>query len=382
MAEMTSRERLMAAMRREKPDRVPIYIRGVGVTAPNWRENLRHPSYLPLYEAVEEKCDWKHGWGGGTGIFLSATDQVKSYSQTRPGKDEDFVIHERILETPKGTLKAASFSSTKGKPGMADEYYIKEREDAEKFLSIPYLPIKPDVSSFFTEDRRIGDRGIVPVSMGADPIYWIQQIMGSELLAIWSIEERELLTEMVEVMFQRCYDFVKYLVESGVGPVFESAGQELATPPLLSPKDFREFVVKYDKPLIDLVHEHDGLVHIHCHGNLDAVLEDFVEMGTDCLHPMEAPPWGDVPMAEAKRRIGCDICIEGNIQMGDIYTCTEEEMKQICIDALRDGAPDGGFILCPSASPFMPTLEEKHLKNYLTIINIGRKYGKYPLNLG
>ena len=100
--------------------------------------------------------------------------------------------------------------------------------------------------------------------------------MGSELLAIWSIEERELLTEMVEMMFQRCYDFVKHLVESGVGPVFESAGQELATPPLLSPDDFRDFVVKYDKPLIDLVHEHGGLVHIHCHGNLDADLDDFV----------------------------------------------------------------------------------------------------------
>jgi hypothetical protein len=112
------------------------------------------------------------------------------------------------------------------------------------------------------------------------------------------------------------------------------------------------------------------------------VLEDFVEMGTDCLHPMEAPPWGDVPLAEAKRRIGRDICLEGNLQMGDIYTCNEEEMAQICLDALRDGAPDGGFILCPSASPFMPTLQENHLKNYLTIIDIGRKYGKYPLNLG
>ncbi len=379
MAEMTSRERLMAAMRREEPDRMPIYIRGVGVTSPNWRETLRHPSYLPLYEVVEKYCDWEHGWGGGSGVFLSATDQVRSYSETRPSKDEDFVIHERVLETPKGPLRTASFSSTKGKPGMADEYYIKDREDAEKFLSIPYVPLKPDVSSFFSENRRIGDRGIVIVSLGADPIYWIQQIMGSELLAIWSIEERELLTEMVEMMFQRCYDFVKYLVKSGVGPVFGSAGQELATPPLLSPDDFREFVVKYDKPLIDLVHENGGLVHVHCHGNLDAVLEDFVEMGVDCLHPMEAPPWGDVPLADAKRRIGRDICIEGNIQMGDIYTCTAEEMEQICMDAVRDGAPGGGFILAPSASPFIPILEEQHLQNYLTIINVGRKYGRYPV---
>ena len=381
MAEMTSRERLMMAMRREQPDRVPIHIRGVPVSAANWRERLRHPSYLPLYEAVEQNCDFVGGWGCEYGTFLSATDKVRSYSQQRPSKDEDFVIHERIIETPKGPMKAASYASTKGKPGMSEEFYIKDREDAEKFLSIPYVPIKPNLESFFPEDRRLGEQGIVIVGMGSDPIYRIQSIMGSELLAIWSIEERELLTEMVEMMFHRCYDFVKCLVEGGVGPVFGTLGQELATPPLLSPDDFREFVVKYDKPLFDLIHEAGGLVHVHCHGNLDDVLEDFVEMGTDCLHPMEAPPWGDVPLAEAKERIGKDICIEGNIQMGDIYTCTEEEMEQIVMNAIRDAAPDGGFILCPTASPFTPMLKEEHKQNYLTVIGIGREYGEYPLCL-
>ena len=378
MAEMTSRERLMAAMRREEPDRMPIYIRGVGVTSPNWRENLRHPSYLPLYEAVEKYCDWEHGWGGGSGVFLSATDQVRSYSETRPSKDEDFVIHERVLETPKGPLKAASFSSTKGKPGMADEYYIKDREDAEKFLSIPYVPLKPDVSSFFSENRRIGDRGIVIVSLGADPIYWIQQIMGSELLAIWSIEERELLTEMVEMMFQRCYDFVKYLVKSGVGPVFGSAGQELATPPLLSPDDFREFVVKYDKPLIDLVHEHGGLVHVHCHGNLDAVLEDFVEMGVDCLNPIEPPPVGSLTLAEAKELINGRMTLDGGVQNGDNDLLEPDEMVKVVEETVAMGKPGGCFILGQTSSPTTwPVLSEKHIANFKAFVETGVRLANY-----
>ena len=50
MPEMTSRQRLLTAMRREQPDRVPIHVRGV----PAWNEwvRTRHPSYAPVIEAV------------------------------------------------------------------------------------------------------------------------------------------------------------------------------------------------------------------------------------------------------------------------------------------------------------------------------------------
>ena len=36
MPEMTSRQRLLAAMRREQPDRVPIHVRGVPARTAEW----------------------------------------------------------------------------------------------------------------------------------------------------------------------------------------------------------------------------------------------------------------------------------------------------------------------------------------------------------
>ena len=59
------------------------------------------------------------------------------------------------------------------------------------------------------------------------------------------------------------------------------------------PRDFREFVVEPEQELAAAIHQVGGLLHIHCLGPLTNVLEDFMTLGADCLHPLEAPPLGE-----------------------------------------------------------------------------------------
>jgi len=122
---------------------------------------------------------------------------------------------------------------------------------------------------------------------------------------------------------------IEYLLARGVRGVYGFSGEEYAAPPLLSPRDFHEFATQPEREILDLIHCHGCLVHVHCHGPMDAILEDFVEMGADCLHPIEAPPLGDMPLAEAKRRIGGQVCLEGNIQIGDIYHTSQLSPKTV-----------------------------------------------------
>ena len=153
------------------------------------------------------------------------------------------------------------------------------------------------------------------------------------------------------------------------------SGEEYVTPPLHSGKDFREFASEPEKEISRRLRDAGRLLHIHCHGPLTHVLEQFAELGTDCLHPLEAPPLGDVTLEDAKRRIGHRVCLEGNIQIGDIYAAPTEDIiaqvkRNIEVTSCR------GYILCPTASPHTAVLTDQTVKNYVAMVQTGAQYGR------
>ena len=130
---MTSRERLITAFHKGKPDRLPIFIRGVNIFNENWVRS-RHPSYRPLIEYVREKTDpivfWSAGWGYG----LTAVDP-EARSERVVEEDADWRLVETRLETPLGPLTQRYRHSKRGKPGLRAKAFIETPEDAERFLS-------------------------------------------------------------------------------------------------------------------------------------------------------------------------------------------------------------------------------------------------------
>ena len=371
---MTSKERLMAAINLEQPDRVPVKIWGVGPET-----KARHPSFQPIIDAAIEKTDLVASWGMGGGIFMSATEEVETTVEECPSRIDEFEERVTIHVTPRGPLTTVHVFNREGKPGYTMEYLIETEEDAEKFLSIPYVPIEGDLSSYFEKEKELGDRGIIIVGMGSDPMYQINSLMGSATFALWSVEKRSLLLTLIETMFQRCRDYVEYQLKGGVGPVFGYVGPELCIPPLQSPADFDEFVVQFDSQLNGLVHDYGGKVWVHSHGRMDAVLEKFVELGCDCLNPIEPPPMGDVTLAEAKRRVGDRLCLEGNIEKGDLYRAEPGVIRAQVRQAIEQAAPGGGLILCPTAGiQEWPVCSDRTRDNFLDFIEAGLEYGGYP----
>jgi uroporphyrinogen-III decarboxylase len=155
-------------------------------------------------------------------------------------------------------------------------------------------------------------------------MYALNRLTGSEVFALWSIDERAMLDELIGILLERTLDYVGWLISQGVGQALGYVGPELCIPPLQSPADFERWVVGPDRQIADLIHDAGGLMLVHCHGGLDPILEGFVRMGADALHPIEPPApdgsglQGGVTMADAKRRVGEDLCIIGNIQHHEI----------------------------------------------------------------
>ena len=291
MRQLTSRERLDRCFKHLETDRPGLFLRGATASSP------AHPSYQPLRDLAVAYGDLKSGWS-----YRHLVEPLNLTYETEP-YSEDFERRITVLHTPAGALRASHLVGLKGQPGLHEKFLLEAVEDAEKYLSLPRPKIEGDVSSFFEVDQQAGDRGIVEVGIGFNPGGFVAELFGSTQFALFSIEHRDVLHALMKQKMDTIIHILKYLLDRGVGPYFATLGQEYITPPLHGPRDFYDFNVQYDRPIMDLVHEAGGYVHVHSHGPLKDVLPAFVDLGVDVLHPLEAPPYGRCDAQDGQRGV-------------------------------------------------------------------------------
>lgn len=340
---MTKRERIKRCYFNLETDRPAVYSR-TGFPPGD-------STYDCLKQYIRQHTELKTGW--------SASQFEMSYSfevLTQP-HSEDFIRQIKILHTPKGDLRSSCLQGLKGQPGLDEKFLVNSAEDAECYLSLPFPKMAESgskVDLFFSAEAAIGEEGIVDVCLGYNPGGFAASLCGSENFAMMSITERDAVHSLCLRRMEIMLDMLKFLLSQGIGPFFSMLGQEYIVPPLHGPEDFRDFNVKYDKPIIDLIHDAGGRVHVHSHGSIRKVFMDFVEMGVDVLHPFEAPPCGDILPCEAKEFARGRMCLEGNIQISRMYETSPEEIREETRRLIADAFDDGrGLIVSPTASPYI-----------------------------
>jgi hypothetical protein len=319
-------------------------------------------------------CDVEHLWAAGQGFCLNGAELPIVTERT---EENGWCVTRQSLETPRGPLTCVQQVGLDGYSSHATvKHWIAEEEDVERFLSFPYRPVQPDVAPYLAACDELGKKGYV-LPYFNDPIGEVHALLGSETLAIWCMSAPGLLQRLLAEFSARCQDYIRALVAAGVGPVIGLQGQETVVPPLASPRLFDDLVTRHDAPLVDLAHRLGCLVYVHCHGALNGVLERFADMGVDGLHPLEAPPMGDVLLADAKRRIGGRVCLLGNIQIGDIMDLESRDIVALTRRAIADAALGGGFVLTLTATPFERVLAPRTLENLTAMVETGREFGQY-----
>ncbi|MFZ4695304.1 MAG: uroporphyrinogen decarboxylase family protein [Verrucomicrobiia bacterium] len=353
---MTSRERLRRCYFNEELDRPGVYSRA-GFPSDD-------PSYDRLKAYLQTCADLKRGWNGRAFESTAPTEQFTERHSA------EFDRQVTVLHAPAGELRSTRLVSRQGQPGLHETFFIKTREDAETYLSLPLPRVDGDVSSFDVADREIGERGIVDVQLGLNPAGFVAELCGSEAFAAMTMTDRDVIHALCERQMNVVRRSVRFLLERKVGPYFSVMGQEYVVPPLHGPRDFQDFNVRYDKPIIDLIHEWGGRVHIHCHGPICQVFRGFLDMGTDVLHPFEPPPMGNLTAKEAKA-IACGrLCLEGNIQIHRMYEATAEEVCAETVALITDAFDDRrGLIVCPTASPYIRGAGEACFPQYQAMID-------------
>jgi hypothetical protein len=374
MPEMTSQQRILAAFRREQPDRVPVVTFGINPLDPDhWVQ--RDPTFRPVLDQALAESDLFYRYGIDIGFWGSDPAAVGWQREERREGGSRFV--RTSIETGAGPLT----SLTRYDDGVATawklEPYVDSEAQAEALLTLADAPVEIDVSGYRAAASRLGQRGVMHVTF-IDPLMVVLSFTTFEFGAILAVTRPQLFTALLDMFHRRVYRAYQAWLDQDVAPVvIRYGGCEYATAPLMHPRYFDRYVVPYDRAVCDLIKRYpECYCQLHCHGNMKDVMDGILAIAPHAVEPIEPPPQGDIPLDVFKARYGDQLCLVGNIEFDEMQTCTPQQMEARVRSAIETAAPGGGFILTQTAPP-ITRLTPRMQANYLAFIEAGRRYGAY-----
>jgi len=376
---MNRRERLMAALRGEPVDRPPVSfyeIDGSQDIAGRDPFNIySHPSWKPLIDLARAKTDrivrryvpFKN----------APADPLAELSRTESHIDG----HGNRLTT--NTIRAGKrilTSRLRRDPDVNTiwtlEHLLKDTEDVKAWLDLPepVLGGEPDVDVILDIEKQLGGDGIAMIDTG-DPLCAAADLFEMGQFTIMAMTEPELFRRIMD-RFARHYWFQTEAIARALpGRLWRICGPEYASEPYLPPRLFNEYVVAYDKPMVDSIQRNGGFARIHCHGRLKSVLDHIAATGCVGLDPIEPPPQGDVELIYVREHYGRQMTLFGNLEASDIENLETGRFQQKVMKAIREGtAGEGrGFVLMPSACPYGRVLSGLAMRNYEKIVEMIEK---------
>jgi uroporphyrinogen decarboxylase len=165
-------------------------------------------------------------------------------------------------------------------------------------------------------------------------------------------------------------------IEAGADAI--SLGDDWAgsTAPMMSPDQFREFVLPYFQRAVTLCKDAGVYVIKHCDGNIWPILDMVIDTGIDAINPIQ--PDAGMDIGEVKRKYGDRVCLAGNVDCGYVLSnAPTEEVVQVVKDTIRKAGPGGGYIMMSSNSIHSSVKPE----NYRAMFDTTREFGRYPLRV-
>lgn len=370
---MTPRDRLLAALRRQQPDRVPVTMYEYGPLLEDWPH--REPSYAPLLALERQFGDNLMFWPKGFGVLL---DPAQVRDSTTTGADGSVTTTTEI-DTPRGLLRGVWRRDPGLMTGWQIEPLIKTDADIDRVLALPDPPVPFDAEAWRQTAARVGTQGLLCLNPG--------DALG-HVVGLFDFQD----------FVRRCYrddgpirallDRAQALLVHGmrtIGAVVKDTpvrlwGPEYCGAPLMNPrKYFPRYVVELDHALTEVIHATGNFSVIHCHGKLRDLLDMLLEIGADALEPLETLPLAtaDVTLVELKARLGHRMCLMGGIQARTLECGSAEDMRAEVRAAVRDAAAGGGFVLLPTSAPFMLPLTPQCLENARALYAAAHEYGMY-----
>lgn len=362
MAEMTPRERLMAALRREQPDRVPWAEAGI--------DEALQVQLMGKEDFEPAELSAKLGLDAFGGAFLKSPI---TWQETKA--EESFASYyypDRItFDFVPPWIAEIGFSEETNRK-FVKKGLLTSREALSLFAD--YLP-DPDHPARYERiqgwiERYRGDYAVFArIRLGAASTI---ESIGLDALSLLMYDDPDFVKEVHRRFSEWSARVINHLNEMDFDFYWVADDVAGNTGPFVSPRAFREFFL----PNMQLAASAIKKPWIyHSDGDLLPILPDLLTLGMNAIHPIQ-PSVMDI--GQVKRQYGNRVAIVGNIDLD--YTLTRgtpEEVDAEVKERIRIAGPGGGYIISSANS----------LADYCKVENVWamaaaiKRYGAYPIQL-
>lgn len=359
---MNSFERVLATLNLEEPDRVPIGETGYDINS------IASILGIPINE---EPTEHRRNVQRETEIlsrFIEALDL--DVVPVGPSPPEDGPRIKMIDEETWIDEWGAKFRYKDGinwyvGPGLDDPSQIEELEPPD-----PNAPGMMDGPEILVKKFK-GKKALAGMIPGPKMPYLARGIDGYN---IDLFRRPSLAKRFMDMATKYNIELGKRLIEVGVDFIVMTGDIAYRRGPIISIKHFKEVFVPAISEPARIFHKLGVMMMKHTDGYLEPIIDDLIKTGIDGLHSIE--PAAGMDIGKVKARYGDKICLWGGVDLS--YTLslgTKEEVIREVKDRIASAAPGGGYILS-SSNTYSTAMK---FENFKAMVEVGKKYGRYPL---
>ncbi|MCC7352472.1 MAG: hypothetical protein IT330_01850 [Anaerolineae bacterium] len=352
---MTAQERVRLALQHKEADRIPIQDSPWGATVDRW-----HNEGLPQNVSV---------------------DEFFGFEVVQLGADLSPMLPVRVLErTDEYITETTSYGGIRRNhrdrsttPEIVD-YGLKTRQDWEavkKRLRPSYTRVDWVTARAAYEKARYDHKFI---TFGGILGYDLcQAYMRSDELLVLLLTDPDWIRDIVETHADLAIEMAKIMMAEGFqfdgAFLYEDMGYRKSS--LFSPRTYRQVFKPSDKRMYDFFHAHDMPIILHSCGNVMALLPDLVDIGLECLQPLEVKAGMD--LVELKREYGDHLAFMGGIDVRAMNAEDPTAIEREIAAKIPVAKKGGGYVYHSDHS--IPN--NVSLAQYQRVMELVRKYGAY-----
>jgi len=349
---MNARERVLAVLNREVPDRVPVDIWLVPELVELFKKKLNVEDELDVYRALDvDKIVW---------LGLPYKGVVLKDPNEHAEVDHWGVKFKKIE------------ASANAEYGEVSYHPLLELDDASQLETYPW----PNPDDFDYETAAAEAKTLAKEFVTLGPwislfeVYCAMRSLEEALMD--TVAEPEFLHAALDKIAGIQGEMVRRFLEAADGAidmVFMSDDVGTQQSLLMSPAAFDEFIFPRLKTWCDMVHSYGAKVFFHTDGAAEPLIPRLIEAGVDVLNPVQHVCPG-MDCKELKAKYGDQLVFHGGVENQRVLPFgTAEDVAAETLACLKELGPDGYL---PCSCHFAQA--DTPVENIMSLIETVQKY--------